>query len=59
MQRMSGVPPKHRYCKIVEGTKTQALTLKDNTGIRLLEKWAVKIAGQSPFLIIRYDDDKE
>ena len=47
MQRMSGIATKtHHIVKLLEGTNTQVLdTRKTTPGIRLLEKWAVKIGG--------------
>ena len=47
MQRMSGIATKTRHIvKLLEGTKAQVLdTRKTTPGIRLLEKWAVKIGG--------------
>ena len=47
MQRMSGIATKTQHIvKLLKGTKTQVLdTRKTTPGIRLLEKWAVKIGG--------------
>ena len=47
MQRMSGVATKTKQIvKLLDGTKAQVLdTRKTTPGIRLLEKWAVKIGG--------------
>ena len=47
MQRMSGIATKTKHIvKLLEGTKAQVLdTRKTIPGIRLLEKWAVKIGG--------------
>ena len=47
MQRMSGIATKtHHIVKLLKGTKAQVLdTRKTTPGIRLLEKWAVKIGG--------------
>jgi nicotinate-nucleotide pyrophosphorylase (carboxylating) len=47
MQRMSGIATKTQHIvKLIEGTKAQVLdTRKTTPGIRLLEKWAVKIGG--------------
>lgn len=47
MQRMSGVATStHKYAKALEGTKTRVLdTRKTTPGLRMLEKWAVKIGG--------------
>ncbi|MGB2458627.1 MAG: carboxylating nicotinate-nucleotide diphosphorylase [Flavobacteriales bacterium] len=47
MQRMSGIATKTQHIvKLLEGTKAQVLdTRKTTPGIRLLEKWAVKIGG--------------
>ena len=47
MQRMSAIATKTRdYVKLVKGTKTTILdTRKTTPGIRILEKWAVKIGG--------------
>ena len=47
MQRMSGIATKTQHIvKLLEGTKAQLIdTRKTTPGIRLLEKWAVKIGG--------------
>jgi nicotinate-nucleotide pyrophosphorylase (carboxylating) len=47
MQRMSGIATlTHEYVKIIEGTDCKLLdTRKTTPGIRLLEKWAVRIGG--------------
>ena len=47
MQRMSAIATKTRdYVELVKGTKTTILdTRKTTHGIRILEKWAVKIGG--------------
>ncbi|MDB2442780.1 carboxylating nicotinate-nucleotide diphosphorylase [Flavobacteriales bacterium] len=47
MQRMSAIATKTRdYVELVKGTKTTILdTRKTTPGIRVLEKWAVKIGG--------------
>ena len=47
MQRMSAIATKTRnYVELVKGTKTSILdTRKTTPGIRILEKWAVKIGG--------------
>lgn len=47
MQRMSAIATKtHAFVKAVEGTNTKILdTRKTTPGIRILEKWAVKIGG--------------
>ena len=47
MQRMSGIATKtHHIVKILQGTTSKVLdTRKTTPGIRLLEKWAVKIGG--------------
>ena len=47
MQRMSGIASKTQaIVKLIEGTKAQVLdTRKTTPGIRMLEKWAVKIGG--------------
>lgn len=47
MQRMSAIATKtNTFVKALQGTKTQILdTRKTTPGIRLLEKWAVKIGG--------------
>ncbi len=47
MQRMSGIATKtHQIVQLLEGTNAQVLdTRKTTPGIRLLEKWAVRIGG--------------
>lgn len=47
MQRMSAIATKtHEFAKVLEGTGTKILdTRKTTPGIRVLEKWAVKIGG--------------
>lgn len=47
MQRMSAIATKtNKFVKILEGTNTKILdTRKTTPGIRVLEKWAVKIGG--------------
>ena len=47
MQRMSGIATKtHHIVKLLQGTTAKVLdTRKTTPGIRLLEKWAVKIGG--------------
>ncbi len=47
MQRMSAIATKtHTFVKVLEGTHTKILdTRKTTPGIRVLEKWAVKIGG--------------
>ena len=47
MQRMSAIATKTRdYVELVKGTKTTILdTRKTTPGIRILEKWAIKIGG--------------
>ena len=61
MQRMSGIATKtHDINKPIEGTKAQVLdTRKTTPGIRILEKWAVKIGGGTNhrFGLVRHDDD--
>ncbi|MBF90772.1 MAG: nicotinate-nucleotide diphosphorylase (carboxylating) [Flavobacteriales bacterium] len=57
MQRMSGIASKtYEINKLIEGTKTQVLdTRKTTPGIRLLEKWAVKIGGGTNHRFGLYD----
>jgi nicotinate-nucleotide pyrophosphorylase (carboxylating) len=57
MQRMSAIASKtSEYVKLVHGTKTTILdTRKTTPGIRLLEKWAVKIGGGSNHRFGLYD----
>ena len=47
MQRMSAIATKtYTYIKLVEGTKTSILdTRKTTPGMRIIEKWAVRIGG--------------
>jgi nicotinate-nucleotide pyrophosphorylase (carboxylating) len=47
MQRMSGIATKTRHIvQLLQGTQAKVLDTRKNTpGIRLLEKWAVKIGG--------------
>lgn len=57
MQRMSAIATKtSEYVKLVEGTKTTILdTRKTTPGIRILEKWAVKIGGGANHRFGLYD----
>lgn len=57
MQRMSGIATKtYQIVKLLEGTKAQVLdTRKTTPGIRLLEKWAVKIGGGTNHRFGLYD----
>ena len=57
MQRMSGIATKtHEINKLIKGTKTKVLdTRKTTPGIRLLEKWAVKIGGGTNHRFGLYD----
>ena len=57
MQRMSGIATKtYHILKLLEGTKAQVLdTRKTTPGIRLLEKWAVKIGGGTNHRFGLYD----
>ena len=57
MQRMSGIATKtHEINKLVEGTKAKVLdTRKTTPGVRLLEKWAVKIGGGTNHRFGLYD----
>jgi len=57
MQRMSAIATKtNEYVKLVEGTKTTILdTRKTTPGIRIMEKWAVKIGGGSNHRFGLYD----
>lgn len=57
MQRMSGIATKtHQITQLLEGTKAQVLdTRKTTPGIRLLEKWAVKIGGGTNHRFGLYD----
>ncbi|MDG1849761.1 MAG: carboxylating nicotinate-nucleotide diphosphorylase [Flavobacteriales bacterium] len=57
MQRMSAIATKTMdYMKIIEGTKTTILdTRKTTPGIRVLEKWAVRIGGGANHRFGLYD----
>ncbi|WP_223549152.1 carboxylating nicotinate-nucleotide diphosphorylase [Aestuariivivens sp. NBU2969] len=57
MQRMSAIATKTRlYVNLVKGTKTKILdTRKTTPGIRVLEKWAVKIGGGENHRFALYD----
>jgi nicotinate-nucleotide pyrophosphorylase (carboxylating) len=57
MQRMSGIATKtYQIVKLLDGTKAQVLdTRKTTPGIRLLEKWAVKIGGGTNHRFGLYD----
>ena len=57
MQRMSGIATKtYQIVKLLEGTKAQVLdTRKTTPGIRLVEKWAVKIGGGTNHRFGLYD----
>lgn len=57
MQRMSAIATKTRdYMKLVEGTKTTVLdTRKTTPGIRIIEKWAVRIGGGANHRFGLYD----
>jgi len=57
MQRMSGIATKtNSIVKIKEGTNTKLLdTRKTTTGIRFMEKWAVKIGGGENHRFALYD----
>ncbi len=57
MQRMSAIATKtNEYVKLVHGTKTTILdTRKTTPGIRIIEKWAVKIGGGSNHRFGLYD----
>ena len=57
MQRMSAIATKTKaYVKLIEGTKTTILdTRKTTPGIRILEKWAVKIGGGANHRFGLYD----
>ncbi len=57
MQRMSAIATKtNEYVKILEGTKTKILdTRKTTPGLRVLEKWAVKIGGGENHRFALYD----
>lgn len=57
MQRMSGIATKtHHLAKIISHLPTQLLdTRKTTPGIRLMEKWAVKIGGGNNHRFALYD----
>jgi len=57
MQRLSGIATQtSRYAAILEGLKTKVLdTRKTTPGMRMLEKWAVKIGGGENHRIGLYD----
>ena len=57
MQRMSAIATKTRtFVNLIEGTKTRILdTRKTTPGIRVLEKWAVKIGGGENHRFALYD----
>ena len=57
MQRMSAIATKTKdYMKIIEGTKTRILdTRKTTPGIRVIEKWAVRIGGGTNHRFGLYD----
>ena len=57
MQRMSAIATKTKmFVDLVEGTKTKILdTRKTTPGIRVLEKWAVKIGGGENHRFALYD----
>lgn len=57
MQRMSGVATQtHKYVEKLEGLKTKVLdTRKTTPGMRLLDKWAVKLGGGENHRIGLYD----
>lgn len=57
MQRMSAIATKTRmFVDLLEGTKTKILdTRKTTPGIRVLEKWAVKIGGGENHRFALYD----
>ena len=57
MQRMSAISTKtKKFVDILEGTSTKILdTRKTTTGIRALEKWAVKIGGGKNHRFALYD----
>lgn len=57
MQRMSGIATKtQQIVQLLNGTKTQVLdTRKTTPGIRLIEKWAVKIGGGNNHRFGLYD----
>ncbi|PWH81467.1 carboxylating nicotinate-nucleotide diphosphorylase [Algibacter marinivivus] len=57
MQRMSAIATKTRtFVNLIDGTKTRILdTRKTTPGIRVLEKWAVKIGGGENHRFALYD----
>ena len=57
MQRLSGIATQtHNYVKLLEGTNTKILdTRKTTPGLRLLEKYAVKVGGGENHRIGLYD----
>ena len=57
MQRMSAIATKtNKYVQLLEGTGTKILdTRKTTPGIRVLEKWAVKIGGGENHRFALYD----
>lgn len=57
MQRLSGVATRtHEYMKVLEGTHTKVLdTRKTTPGLRMLEKYAVKMGGGENHRIGLYD----
>jgi nicotinate-nucleotide pyrophosphorylase (carboxylating) len=57
MQRMSAIATKTKeFAKLLEGTKTKILdTRKTTPGIRVIEKWAVKIGGGENHRFALYD----
>ena len=57
MQRMSAIATKtHSFSELLKGTKTKILdTRKTTPGIRVLEKWAVKIGGGENHRFALYD----
>lgn len=57
MQRMSAIATKTRFfVRLIEGTNTKILdTRKTTPGIRVLEKWAVKIGGGENHRFALYD----
>lgn len=57
MQRMSGIATTtQHYCQLIEGTGAKLLdTRKTTPGVRLLEKWAVKIGGGENHRFALYD----
>jgi len=57
MQRMSAIATKTRdYTKLIEGTKTTILdTRKTTPGMRIIEKWAVRIGGGANHRFGLYD----